>query len=120
MQALGIDRHSEAVERTGTWGFKPPRGKSLEVTSSVDGIMAFVQHWDNARHDLDFAIDGIVIVHIHSTRARTTRRSPALWRLSDFHDRSWRPDSSQSAGLFLRLGFIHHIQSTPPSPQTPS
>ena len=84
MQALGIDRHSEAVERTGTWGFKPPRGKSLEVTSSVDGIMAFVQHWDNARHDLDFAIDGIVIKvnrYDHQKRLGNTAKSPR-WALA--------------------------------------
>lgn len=84
MQALGIDRHSEAVERTGTWGFKPPRGKSLEVTSSVDGIMAFVQHWDSARHDLDFAIDGIVIKvnrYDHQKRLGNTAKSPR-WALA--------------------------------------
>ena len=84
MQALGVTRHSEAVERTATWGFKPPQGRSLEVTTSVDGIMAFVAHWDKARHDLNFAIDGIVLKvnrYDQQKRLGNTAKSPR-WALA--------------------------------------
>ncbi len=84
MQELGVDCHSEAVRRAAAWGFRPPRGKSLEVATTVDGIMAFVQHWDKARRDLNFAIDGIVIKvnrYDHQKRLGNTAKSPR-WALA--------------------------------------
>ena len=91
MQALGVTRHSEAVERTATLGVQAASGRSLEVTTSVDGIMAFVAHWDKARHDLNFAIDGIV-----SRSTATTSRND-LGTRPRAHGGRWRTSLKPSA-----------------------
>lgn len=61
MRVLGVTSHSEAVRKAAEWGFKTPQGRALDVVKSVDEIMAAVAHWEGARHDLDFAIDGLVV-----------------------------------------------------------
>ena len=61
MRARGVTSHSEAVRKAAEWGFKTPQGRALDVVKSVDEIMAAVAHWEEARHDLDFAIDGLVV-----------------------------------------------------------
>ncbi|HMN05425.1 MAG TPA: NAD-dependent DNA ligase LigA [Flavobacteriales bacterium] len=45
------------------WGFRTPDPKRrfIEKTDSLEGIMAFIRHWDHARHALDIGIDGVVI-----------------------------------------------------------
>lgn len=45
------------------WGFKTPDPvrKYIAQADDVDGIMAFIDHWDKARHHIEFIIDGIVI-----------------------------------------------------------
>lgn len=77
--SAGLQRHSEAVQAAGNWGFRIPTNRRLEVANSVEDILAFVKHWDNARHALDFAIDGIVIkVNQYNLRTRLgmTAKSP--------------------------------------------
>lgn len=55
--------HYEAVLKAGTWGFKipTPDNNYIKKTDSIEGIMEFIQYWDEHRHDLPFAIDGVVI-----------------------------------------------------------
>jgi len=55
--------HFDAIAHASDWGFKtPPSAKRyIEKTRSVDGIMAFIEYWDKARHDLPFDIDGVVV-----------------------------------------------------------
>lgn len=45
------------------WGFRTPdpARRFIEKADSVEGIMAFIEHWDRARHDLEIGIDGVVI-----------------------------------------------------------
>ena len=77
--SAGLQKHSEAVQEAGNWGFRIPTNRRLEVANSVEDILAFVKHWDNARHALDFAIDGIVIkVNQYNLRTRLgmTAKSP--------------------------------------------
>jgi len=84
MTALGVTSHSEAVQRAAEWGFKTPQGRALEVVQTVDEIMASVAHWERARHDLDFAIDGLVVkVNRYSQQKRLgmTAKSPR-WALA--------------------------------------
>lgn len=59
----GIASHIASIESSRTWGFPTPSpsNRMVEVTQSIAGIQAFIAHWDAARHDLPFAIDGIVI-----------------------------------------------------------
>ena len=61
MLQQGVTSHGEAVRKASEWGFKTPQGRALEVVKSVDEIMSAVAHWEKARHDLDFAIDGLVV-----------------------------------------------------------
>lgn len=55
--------HFEAVELAGQWGFKvpTPKTKYIEKVDSIDGIMAFIAHWEIERNMLPFEIDGVVI-----------------------------------------------------------
>lgn len=55
--------HYELVNRAADWGFKVPSTKEryIEKTNSVEGVMEFIQYWDEKRKDLPFEIDGVVI-----------------------------------------------------------
>jgi DNA ligase (NAD+) len=57
------NNHFDAIAHASDWGFKtPPTAlRYIEKTTSVDGIMNFIEHWDTARHDLPFEIDGVVV-----------------------------------------------------------
>ena len=84
MLELGVNKHSEAVQRTAEWGFKIPQGRAIEVVHDVEGILAAVAHWEQARHDLEFAIDGLVIKvnrYDQQRRLGMTAKSPR-WALA--------------------------------------
>lgn len=55
--------HFEAVQKAKEWGFKVPDPKlrMIEKTTTIDGIMDFIQFWDAQRHSLPFDIDGVVL-----------------------------------------------------------
>jgi DNA ligase (NAD+) len=55
--------HYENILAAHRWGFKTPdpERRFIDRADSVDGIMAFIDHWDKARHQLELDIDGIVI-----------------------------------------------------------
>lgn len=55
--------HAGAIRAAGVMGFKVPLEKNrfIEECESIDQIMDFIGHWDTARKDLPFDIDGIVI-----------------------------------------------------------
>lgn len=55
--------HYQNILKAGEWGFNTPSPdrKRLELVRDLDGILAFIDHWDKARHDLEFDIDGVVI-----------------------------------------------------------
>lgn len=57
------DGHYESVAKAGEWGFKAPKPENeyIKLCKNLDEIMAFIDYWDNARTELDFDIDGIVI-----------------------------------------------------------
>ena len=61
--AEAISTHAESIAAAKSWGFPTPDAtqRMVEVTDSIEGILAFISHWNSARHDLPFAIDGIVI-----------------------------------------------------------
>jgi DNA ligase (NAD+) len=60
---LPFDSHLASVNGVRAWGFKTPleKDKYIFKTDSIEGIMSFIHHWDKARFDLPFDIDGIVI-----------------------------------------------------------
>jgi len=60
---LPFKTHWENVQAAGKWGFKtPPVNKRyFGRAASVEDIIAFIHHWEKARYNLDFDIDGIVL-----------------------------------------------------------
>ena len=63
LDAAGLAAHSEGVKAAADWGFKTPLTleRAFAVVEGVEGVMAYLRHWETARHDLPFAIDGVVI-----------------------------------------------------------
>ncbi|NVK64339.1 MAG: NAD-dependent DNA ligase LigA [Flavobacteriales bacterium] len=57
------DGHFELVNKAADWGFKVPPHKErfIEKTNSVEGVMEFINYWDEKRKELPFEIDGVVI-----------------------------------------------------------
>ncbi len=55
--------HFESLLKASEWGFKVPleSKKYVAKCASIDEIMQFINHWDFARHELPFEIDGIVM-----------------------------------------------------------
>ena len=51
--------HYEILEAARNAGFKVP--KTIQLAASIDEVLAFVNHWDEKRHDLPYETDGIVI-----------------------------------------------------------
>ncbi len=55
--------HYRNIMAARAWGFKTPmpEHRFIAQADDVDGIMAFIDHWGTARHDIGFIIDGIVV-----------------------------------------------------------
>lgn len=51
--------HDEALRAAGSWGL--PVSEHRTICHDIEGIEAFIGHWDTARKDLPYATDGIVI-----------------------------------------------------------
>jgi len=60
---LPADGHYDSVLKAKSWGFKipTPEKRFIERTDSIEGIMDFINYWDENRADLSFEIDGVVI-----------------------------------------------------------
>jgi len=80
------ETHSDAVLKAGEWGFKVPSAKLKMISTSNEakGVMEFISHWNIARHQLPFAIDGVVIKvdrYDQQERLGSTTKSPR-WAIS--------------------------------------
>ncbi|MBL0126215.1 MAG: NAD-dependent DNA ligase LigA [Flavobacteriales bacterium] len=55
--------HFENLAHCRSWGFKTPDPdrRFIERAASVESIMAFIDHWEKHRNDLEMIIDGVVI-----------------------------------------------------------
>jgi DNA ligase (NAD+) len=55
--------HYQNILKAAEWGFKTPDTgrRRLALARGLEEILAFIDHWDQARHDLEFDIDGVVI-----------------------------------------------------------
>jgi len=51
--------HYDILEAARNAGFKVP--KTIQLASSIDEVLTFVNHWNEKRHDLPYETDGIVI-----------------------------------------------------------
>lgn len=78
---IEIDNHFDLVEKAEEWGFKVPKTDTnyIKKTSSIDGILEFIDFWDVERKKLPFEIDGVVIKVNHydnQNRLGFTAKSP--------------------------------------------
>jgi DNA ligase (NAD+) len=55
--------HYDGLAHAGEWGFRVPQAKDnfIRKCQNIDEIMEFIDYWDEARKQLKFDIDGIVI-----------------------------------------------------------
>ena len=62
-EGILANSHSEAIKKAGELGFKAPKESERFIAKCSDAsqIMEFINHWEQARRDLPFDIDGIVI-----------------------------------------------------------
>lgn len=51
--------HWESLQAVQSWGF--PVCPHTQLCDTIDEVLDFVKHWDTARHELSYDIDGIVI-----------------------------------------------------------
>jgi len=60
---LPFPSHFEGLTAAASWGFKVPQEQlnMIKRTQTIEGIMEFIDLWDQERHHLPFEIDGIVI-----------------------------------------------------------
>lgn len=74
---LPYDNHYENLTEARKWGLKVP--DFITTCKTIDEIFEFINHWDTARADLEFDIDGVVI-KVNSYRQQqqlgTTAKSP--------------------------------------------
>ena len=55
--------HFENIRQCGEWGFRTPdpAKRFIARADGIEDIMAFINYWDQARHHLPIAMDGVVI-----------------------------------------------------------
>ncbi|GAA4137437.1 NAD-dependent DNA ligase LigA [Sphingobacterium kyonggiense] len=51
--------HWHSIESVKSWGF--PVCEHTKLCNSIDEVLNFIHYWDEARHNLSYEIDGIVI-----------------------------------------------------------
>ncbi len=56
---LPFNTQFEALEQAKKWGFKVPQ--TAKLCNSIAEVLAYVNYWDNARFDLPYETDGVVI-----------------------------------------------------------
>ena len=56
---LGFKNHYDSLVEARSWGFTVP--DTLVQSDSIDGILRYINKWENKRDQLPFEIDGIVI-----------------------------------------------------------
>lgn len=55
--------HYHNLHKAGEWGFRTPdpAQRFIATATDLEGIMAFIDHWDTQRHALEVDMDGVVI-----------------------------------------------------------
>ena len=56
---LPYDNHFENMKLASSWGFKVP--ESMKLCMDINEVISFINHWDKARRNLPYDIDGVVI-----------------------------------------------------------
>jgi DNA ligase (NAD+) len=58
-EGITFDSHLGFLDWAGSAGL--PVAPTTEARDSIDGVKAFIEHWETNRHSVDWEIDGIVI-----------------------------------------------------------
>jgi DNA ligase (NAD+) len=72
-----VDSQSRAYRVLGRWGL--PTSEAVRVHDDLDGVLAYVAHYAEHRHDLEHEIDGVVVKVDSFTQQRrlgSTSRAP--------------------------------------------
>ncbi|MFN2262397.1 MAG: NAD-dependent DNA ligase LigA, partial [Psychroflexus sp.] len=56
---LNIKTQFESLEKARNWGFNVP--KEAKLAKNMDEVLAFINYWDEHRHDLPYETDGVVV-----------------------------------------------------------
>ena len=56
---LGFKRHSESLDAAFKWGFRISEHR--RICKSIPEVMEYIHHWETARLNLPFDIDGVVV-----------------------------------------------------------
>lgn len=56
---LNVSTQFESLEYARKMGFKVPN--EAKLCQTIDEVFQFITHWDNARHDLPYETDGVVV-----------------------------------------------------------
>src|SRR5690606_30792529 len=54
-----FSNHWNSIEKVRSWGF--PVSEHSKLCNSIDQVLDFIHYWEDARHELSYEIDGIVI-----------------------------------------------------------
>jgi DNA ligase (NAD+) len=76
-EELPHDNHYDNMKAASSWGFKVP--DSITLCKNIEEVLEFIHHWESARKNLPFDIDGVVI-KVNSLRQQAdlgyTAKSP--------------------------------------------
>lgn len=56
---LNIKTQFESLEKARNWGFNVP--KEAKLAKNMEEVLAFINYWDEHRHDLPYETDGVVV-----------------------------------------------------------
>ena len=56
---LKIETQFESLEKARNWGFNVP--KEAKSAKNMDEVLAYINYWDEHRHDLPYETDGVVV-----------------------------------------------------------
>ena len=56
---MKIETQFESLEKARNWGFNVP--KEAKSAKNMDEVLAYINYWDEHRHDLPYETDGVVV-----------------------------------------------------------
>lgn len=74
---LPFDNHYDNMMKASSWGFSVP--ESMKICHNINEVLEFINHWESARKNLPYDIDGVVIKVnslAHQTQLGFTAKSP--------------------------------------------
>ena len=90
-KGVEFEKQSEAYSLLASWGLST--STRYQVTSDVNQILAFIQSYENHRHDLEHEIDGVVI-KVNDRKLQNQLGDRKSTRLNSSHSQQSRMPSS--------------------------